>query len=214
MNMVTRIDLVKKYLVEDIRTFTPYDDNDFEKDREWSYSNIEFSMCNQRELYNEFNKVKDKTNVIVEIGVSRIEGNGRHKYEESSTSIFINNKHPHTKYLGIDINDKSYLETYSDSIFTLKSYSEDYKTVLNKFKEIGIKKIDFLFVDGWHSINQIVDELWYLNFMESGGVIGYHDTNFHPGPSRVIDRFKPELYDYKKCCTHNKDWGIGFVYIK
>ena len=214
MNMVTREALIQKYLKNDIRTFSPDDDEDFGVGGKRHQTMVEFSSCNQRQLFNEFTKVKDKVNTIVELGVSRIEGKGRHKYEDSSTSIFLTNKNSDTKYLGIDINDKSYLEEYTDNVFTLKSPSENYENVLKKFKEIGIEKIDFLFVDGWHSINQVIDELWYLNFMESGGVIGYHDTNYHPGPSRIIKQFKPEFFDYRRHCIYEMDWGIGFVYIK
>ena len=212
---IKKEELIKKYLIEDIRTGDNQKDNaDFSWNGKRSEGMIEFSIGNQRSLFNEFNKVKDKVNTIVEIGVSRIEGAGRHDYKDSSTSIFLNNKKKETKYLGIDIKDKTYLESYTDNVFTLKSPSENYKVILEKLQEIDIKKIDFLFVDGWHSINQVIDELWFIEFMESGGIIGYHDTNFHPGPSRIINKFKPELFDYKRYCIDEMDWGIGFVYIK
>ena len=206
--------LIHRYLTKDIRLSNPEDN-----DKDWINTfpnpfelvgNKEFSMCNQAALTEEFLKVKDQTKVIVEIGVSRL--TNIQSYEQTSTSIFLNYKNPETIYLGIDIDDKSFLK--GPNVHTLQAKSEDYTTVLNKFKSLGIYNIDFLFVDGWHSINQVIDELWYVDFMESGGVVGYHDTNFHPGPRRIINALRPTIFNTTKCCTQQNDWGVGFAKIK
>ena len=78
-------------------------------------------------------------------------------------------------------------------------------------KEIESESIDFLFIDGWYSINQVIDELWYLQFMKPGGVIGFHDVNYHPGPKAVLEALNPNLF---KVTNYNTpDWGVGFATI-
>lgn len=222
-----RDELVKKYLTKEVRTFdNGIDNEDMPLDPEAfrKYRGAEFSPANQRCLLNEILKVKSKTNTIVEIGVARLINKQFHPtqggviaeldipFEESSTSIFLRSKNDSTTYLGIDIEDKSYLEAYKPNVHTLQAKSEDFEVVSNKMKEVGINQIDFLFIDGWHSINQVLDELWYLQFMKPGGVIGFHDVNHHPGPKAVLEALNPEIFEITNYNT--PDWGIGFAKIK
>lgn len=216
MNNKFRKHNIQKYLTNDIRLenledndkdFIPQFPNPFQL-----VGNKEFSMCNQTALTEEFTKVKDQTKVIVEIGVSRITYN--QTYDQTSTSIFLRHKSPETIYLGIDIDDKTFLQGMGRNIFTLQSKSEDYEKIQAKLDALKISQIDFLFVDGWHSINQVIDELWYVDFMKSGGVIGFHDTNYHPGPSRIIKNLNPDIFEVVQYCEQQDDWGIGFAKIK
>ena len=216
MNNNLRTQYVQKYLTNDIRLenledndkdFIPQFPNPFQL-----VGNKEFSMCNQTALTEEFTKVKDQTKVIVEIGVSRITYN--QTYDQTSTSIFLRHKSPETIYLGIDIDDKTFLQGMGRNIFTLQSKSEDYEKIQAKLDALKISQIDFLFVDGWHSINQVIDELWYVDFMKPGGVIGFHDTNYHPGPSRIIKNLNPDIFEVVQYCEQQDDWGIGFAKIK
>jgi len=222
-----RDELVKKYLIKEVRTF----DNDIDdEDRPLEplafhlYRGPEFSPDNKKALLNEVLKVKSSINSIVEIGVARLIRKyhdlqtGKVVQEEtipfndSSTSIFLRNKKDTTKYLGIDIEDKTHLESYKPNVYTLKAQSEDYEVVVDKLNEVGIEQIDFLFIDGWHSINQVIDELWYLQFMKPGGVIGFHDVNHHPGPKAVLEALNPDMFEIINYNT--PDWGIGFAKIK
>ena len=211
-----RIQYTQKYLTQDIRLGNPEDN-----DKDWINTypnpfelvgNKEFSMCNQAALTEEFSKVKDQTKVIVEIGVSRVTYN--QTYDQTSTSIFLRHKNPETIYLGIDIDDKTFLQGLERNVFTLQSKSEYYERVKAKLDSLKITQIDFLFIDGWHSINQVIDELWYVNFMKPGGVIGFHDTNYHPGPSQIIKNLNPNIFEVKQLCQQQDDWGIGFAKIK
>lgn len=219
--------LVKKYLTKEVRTFNlEIDDRDLPSNKEifLSLKNIqEFSQDNQKCLLNEILKIKNKTNVIVEIGVARlynkhydvsqdIENATRITFDKSSTSIILRSKNDSTKYLGIDIEDKKFLESLKPNIYTLQARSEDFEVVSNKLKEVGIEQIDFLFIDGWHSINQVIDELWYLQFMKPGGVIGFHDVNHHPGPKAILESLNPDIFEIINYNT--PDWGIGFAKIK
>jgi hypothetical protein len=50
--------------------------------------------------------------------------------------------------------------------------------------------------------------------MKPGGVIGFHDTNYHPGPSRIIKNLNPNIFEVRQSCQQQDDWGIGFATIK
>jgi hypothetical protein len=210
-SQIKRGDLIKKYLIQDVRTLDPTkDDDDLPANFNLHSVSREFSFCNQYSLLTEFSKVKDKCKVIVEIGVARLSTN---RMEDTSTTIFLNHKNDDTIYVGIDIDDKKFLESYGPNINTIKSKSENYSFVLEKFKELNIEKIDFLFIDGWHSINQLIDELFYFDFLNEGSVIGFHDTNYHPGPSKVIRNLNPSMFETRLYCESADDWGIGFAFV-
>jgi hypothetical protein len=208
---IKREDLIKKYLVQDVRTLDAAKDND---DFPPNFSSLsvdrEFSFCNQYSLLTEFSKVKDRCKVIVEIGVARLSTN---RMDDTSTTVFINNKKDDTIYIGIDIDDKKFLEESGPNIHTIQSKSENYEYITEKFKEIGIEKIDFLFIDGWHSINQVIDESFYFGFLDKGSVIGFHDTNYHPGPHKVIRNLNPEIFETRLYCESPNDWGVGFAFV-
>ena len=222
-----REELIKQYFWKDPRAFnSELNDRDYPLDVSVfkQYKGDEFSEHNKNVLLNEFLKVKNETNNIVEIGVARLikkqfnRETGWVDYEvdipfnKSSTSIFLDSKHNSTKYLGIDIEDKSNLESYKPNVYTLKAKSEEFEVVFNKMQEIGMNQIDFLFIDGWHSINQVIDELWYLQFMKPGGIIGFHDVNHHPGPKAVLEALNPDIFEITNYFT--PDWGIAFAKIK
>lgn len=221
-----RDELVKKYLTQEIRTFNSEVDNaDYPLEwssnwpsTPWCAGGIEFTPDNRKFLLYQFLNVKQNTNVIVEIGVSRLSFTDGITFNtnpillnNTSTSILIKNKKPETLYLGIDIEDKSFLHDLGPNIYTLQSPSENYEVVNNKFNQLGITQIDFLFIDGWHSINQVIDELWYVQFMKPGSVIGFHDVNLHPGPYNVFNNLNPKLF--KTTNFNTPDWGIGFAQL-
>ena len=206
----------EKYLSNDIRLENPEDNG-----KDWIniypnpfglVGNQEFSSCNQLVLTEEFTKVKNQTKVIVEIGV--LKNNFNQYFDQTSTSVFFKHKNPDTIYLGIDVNDKSFLQSWERNVFILQSKSEDYERVKAQLDALRITQIDFLFIDNWHSINQVIDELWYIDFMKPGGIIGFHDTNYHPGPSRIIKSFNPDIFEVIQYCKQEDDWGIGFAKLK
>lgn len=211
-------ELINKFLTSDPRTGSAELDNRdhpenwpvlFHHNKLHELSGVEtyeeFSSCNKINLLEKLLSLNLDSGVIVEIGVSR------NKFENTSTYILTKYKKNNTIYLGIDIEDKSFLEEKFENTHTLISRSEDYTKVLEKFLELGITEIDFLFIDGWHSINQVIDELFWVQMVRPGGIIGYHDTNNHPGPSKIISLFKPELFEVERCCQSPLDWGISFV---
>ena len=205
---------VEKYLVDDIRSNNQDNDAEFSnlEINPFDFVESEFSRCNQSSLTEIFNSVKNQTNVIVEIGVARITKS--QTYEQTSTSVFLKNKKESAIYLGIDKENKTFLSKLGSNVFTLQSRSESFDVVRNKLESLKITQLDFLFIDGWHSINQVISELWYIDFMKPGGIIGFHDTNYHTGPSKVIENLKPEIFEVTRCCKLYNDWGISFAKLK
>jgi hypothetical protein len=151
---------------------------------------------------------KDKIN-IVEIGVCR------NILNESSTSVFIQNKRHGDIYLGIDVIDHSELNNDSENIFTIKSPSENIEYVFGILKDRGINEIDFLMIDGLHSINQCYTE-WenYTQILSSIGCVVMHDTNCHPGPYFLVKSIDTDMYDVYKYLTDVQDWGISVALLK
>ena len=169
-------------------------------------NNPEFSICNQEVLKESFLSIKDTCKIIVEIGVHRDAIN-------SSTNIFLNNKNDDTYYIGVDIEDKSYLNNPDKRIHTIMSPSQNVLDVMMKIQEITNTPldeivIDYLFIDGWHSILQVLVDWEYTRAVKDG-VICFHDTNYHPGPKRFIEKLNLDRFSVEKKCP--LDYGITVI---
>jgi len=172
------------------------------------FPSVEFSKENQKYLKQYFLKIKDKCKCIVEIGICR------NQYDLTSTSVFLDNKLPETIYIGVDFEDKSFLNNNQQNIYTLMCNSHDRYTIYEFMKQLGVEKIDFLFIDGWHSINTVVNDWQYSERLSDFGIIGFHDTNRHPGPLHVFDAIDETLFEKHKYLENENDWGISFVIKK
>lgn len=214
---MNRDDIVKNDLVKEIRTFTKADDHDHDETffsmkhpgmipRGKTYGKkVELSDWNRSQLNKHFSKVSKHAKAILEIGVCRND-------DKSSTWSFINNKRPDAFYFGVDIEDKSFLNNEENNVYTLKTSSSNFEEIMKFVNSKGIEKFDFIFIDGWHSINQVLDDWKFTEFLADGGVVGFHDTNCHPGPMLFVDNLNPDKYDIEKCCTTwMVDYGISFV---
>lgn len=149
--------------------------------------------------------IKDQCRVIVEIGVDAYDAPG-------FTDIFLEHKRPETIYIGIDINDKSYLNDPDKNIYTIQNSSSNYLENLEKIKSFGATEIDLLFIDGPHSINQVLDDWEYTNILSNDGLVGFHDTRFHPGPKRFLQALNTDQWEIEEnACADKLDWGVGFV---
>jgi hypothetical protein len=195
-------------LIKDIRWHDPRDDDNYDKseivrlkpfDHDWQE---EFSQCNRENLTKSFLSL-NKPRAILEIGVCR-------NNEKSSTYCFLNNKNDDTVYIGIDIVDKSFLNNPNKNIHTIKNRSCNYDENIEKFKELGITEFDYIFIDGWHDINQVLRDWEYTNLLAPNGIVGFHDTSDHPGPYWFMRALNTDIWDVEEntCCS---DHGIGFV---
>ncbi len=140
---------------------------------------------------------------IVEIGVQR------NPLPESSTGILLQHKPKDAVYIGIDIEDKRHLTNPGAGVFTLKMDSSDRAQVFAFMDKMNLPKIDFLFIDGWHSVKQCIADWQYVERLALNGIVLLHDTNVHPGPVAVFEAIDERLFDKTKYCTEGPDWGIA-----
>lgn len=191
-------------LTKEIRTFSEFDDVDrvpLEKIKYRGESG-EFSLCNRNALIEQFLSIRDSCKSILEIGVCR---NG----VDSSTFCFLNNKNPETVYVGIDLEDKSFLKSFGKNVFTIKNSSWDLINNINTIKGFGITEFDFIFIDGDHSINSVLKDWEYTSMLSDRGIVGFHDTSGHYGPYEFIKALDTEKWDViQNVCPD--DYGIGF----
>jgi predicted O-methyltransferase YrrM len=203
-------------LVKDIRTHSYIDDMDgnvvahplgyghtFDNHGNVIYP-VEVTDCNRFHLLEAFMRVRDNAKSILEIGIGR---NG----QRSFSYVFLNNKKKDTIYIGIDTEDRSFLNNQDNNIHTITADSSNYHDNVSRFKDLGVEKFDFIFIDGWHSINQVLRDWEYTNLLADDGIVGFHDTSCHPGPHYFINALdQTTCVVQKNMCPD--DWGIGFAW--
>lgn len=196
-------------LIKDIRTNTPFDDEDGGVPHPMGYCSWfrgEFTKENSDMLNNIFMQVKDGCPAILEIGVCRND-------QASSTWTFLKNKNPETIYIGIDLDDKSFLNDPANNVYTIRASSSDFDANMEIIKSLGVTKFGFIFIDGWHSINQVLKDWEYTSILSSDGIVGFHDTSAHPGPVAFMQAINKDIwYVEENLCP--EDHGIGFVWKK
>jgi len=192
-------------LIHDIRTGTDFDDRDapYTPDRPMLE---EVTDANCAALTERFLHVRDKCTAILEIGVCR-------SSEKSHTQCFLSNKNKDTIYIGIDLEDKTFLDNKEQNIFTIKNSSSDYEKNIELIRSFGVEKFDFIFIDGWHSINQCLKDWEYTNILSDHGVVAFHDVSYHPGPYHFIRSIDKNKWDVEEnVCP--MDYGLGFAWKK
>jgi hypothetical protein len=191
-------------LVRDIRTGTCYDNQD-EPDNGILQSNPweEVTEANRMAVKEQFLKVRDNCKAILEIGVCRNETN-------SITHVLLDNKLDDTIYVGIDLEDKTFLNNPKKNIWTIRGNSGSFSEILKIFKYLNVTEFGFIFIDGWHSINQVLIDWEYTSMLSPNGIVGLHDTSYHPGPNLFINALNKDIWDVKEnVCPF--DNGVGFA---
>jgi hypothetical protein len=191
-------------LAKDIRTSTDFDDRD-EAVRPVVGCD-EVTDCNRAALLEKFLTVRDTCKAILEIGVCRNE-------KDSFTHVFLNNKLDETIYVGIDLNDKSFLNNPDKNIWTIQGDSGSVTEAMEIFKDLGVTEFGFIFIDGYHSINQVLTDWEYTQLLSHTGVVGLHDTSAHPGPMHFVAALDKSKWNVEEnLCS--LDYGIGFAWKK
>lgn len=165
-----------------------------------------FTDLDHKALEYAYSKLTSPPKFIVEIGVNRSES-----YEVSSTSTLLKLKPQECMYVGIDLDDKSKINSIENNIFTLRNDSADYQMLYKMMDWYGHEQIDFMFVDGWHSVNQVIKEWKYWEKMIPNGVMAFHDTNYHPGPVALLDAIDTDIFSVEWFGRGEADWGVGVV---
>jgi len=145
-----------------------------------------------------------KPKVVMEIGVRR-------NATRSFTRILLDEKEKETIYIGIDNMGKGDLDDAEKNIFTLRTDSGDYGKVTAFIKQLGAFPIDLLFIDGYHSIEQVEKDWKYVDLLSDEGVILLHDTNFHDGPAELFEAINEKMFEKKKYFQHEGDWGMAII---
>lgn len=195
-------------LVYDIRMDDPdFDDRDGVARHKipWANGTTEVSPCNLASLRSKFLPVVDSCRAILEIGINR-NGDG------SFTQVFLKNKRVETIYVGLDIDDKTYLNDPSKRVYTIRNDSSYIDVNMIAARNFGVEEFDFIFIDGYHSINQVLRDWEYTRFLSPKGIVGFHDTTAHPGPSRFVKALNREKWNVEVMCPD--DFGIGFAWRK
>jgi hypothetical protein len=163
---------------------------------------IEFTDANHKALQKAMDFCSKPPKTFLEIGIHRNQG-------RSSTYTIFQNLPSDGIYLGVDIEDKSFLNIPTKGIYTIQTSSSNYEEVVNKLKFIGVEELDFIFIDGWHSINQVLDDWEYTKILSKGGVVAFHDTTQHLGPYCFINSLDTSKWDvYTNVCP--LDYGFGY----
>lgn len=176
-------------------------------DSKHSEIKVEFSDKNKEVLLSTINELKSRNafNSVLEIGVYR-------SREKSSTRVILDNKPLTTKYFGIDLAENQLAEVRNNqnNVFCLCENSSNTKSIMNFCKLHGVKNLDLILIDGFHSVNQVMDDWKLVEFLNVGGYVLMHDTNYHPGPYCVYEAINGEMFEKKKFQTEESDdWGIS-----
>lgn len=150
-------------------------------------------------------RLGNRCRAILEIGVHR-------NNNDSITTILMDKKPKGCFYLGIDLNDKSYLDNPFQNLHTIKCNSHDQFLIRQKLISSGITEIDLLMIDGWHSVNTCVNDWMYADLLSKHGSVILHDTNAHPGPIALYHAIDEKLFQKQRFNTdHVRDMGISVI---
>lgn len=174
----------------------------------WGWpSGPEISDCNLQVVSEVVSKLGQNCGTILEIGVHRNQG-------RSITNILMDNKPNTAKYIGVDIDDKSFLDNANSHIYTIKSNSHDQRKIRAFLNHHNVNKIDVLMIDGWHSVNTCINDWCYADMLSAHGCVILHDTNAHPGCIALYHAVDEKLFDKSRYCTSMDDMGIATFWHK
>ena len=137
----------------------------------------------------------------LEIGVNR---NG----DRSMSRVIMDQRPPLSHYMGIDIEDKSYLDDPTANTWTMQISSAERHTIADRLKQLGIDALDLIMIDGWHSVNMCVNDWQFTELLSDHGIVILHDTNTHPGCVALFEAVDESLWIKERFCLAN-DFGIA-----
>lgn len=171
--------------------------------------NRQFTFRDRLVALRNFKKIRNNCKCIVEIGVAS-------NFAGSSTEMWLTYKKDNTHFFGIDldIERKQHHQEWKPNVHMLQMDSKkDKEKILDKLKESGCEQIDVLFIDGDHSVEMMLNDWGYSEYVRKGGLIVVHDLAVHPGPYLVWDAInKKEFEKSKHFCDVDNDWGVGILW--
>ena len=188
-------------------SYLPSFKNESDNDIDWPWFVVsnkistEISDANKEALDDIIRKVNVKN--VIEIGIAR--NNAR----SFTTQLLYAKK---GIYCGIDIEDKTFLNDSLNRVYTIRANSHDQSTIRSYLNTIGLEKCSVLFIDGWHSVNTVINDWKYTDLLDDNGVVIFRDSNYHPGPHLIIEAIDRSMYRVVKYCDGGFDWGISAAY--
>jgi hypothetical protein len=164
-------------------------------------SSVEVTDGNLEVVRQAVTELGTKLGAALEIGVNR---NG----ERSMSRVIMDQRPPLSYYMGIDIEDKSYLNDEAANTWTMQISSAERSTIADRLQQLGIGDLDLIMIDGWHSVNMCVNDWRYTERLSDHGIVILHDTNTHPGCVALFEAVDDNLWIKQRFCLEN-DYGIA-----
>lgn len=136
----------------------------------------------------------------------------------SSTDCLCENKPDGCWYYGVDLKDegrRGHIHRPEDKrqVF-IQADSIDHSQVFTRSRWLDYPHVgpcDLLFIDGLHSVGQVLADWRYAEWVRPGGLVIMHDVNYHPGPRLVFDAVDPAIFDKASVCPQADDFGLGIL---
>jgi cephalosporin hydroxylase len=91
-----------------------------------------------------------------------------------------------------DLLTEKFRPEYFDLNF-IEGSSQDNAIIENFKKVLNNKKLDFLFIDGSHVVQDVLNDIInYIPFVRKGGVVAFHDAGDPNGPKKAIEKAKEQ----------------------
>lgn len=121
------------------------------------------------------------------------------------------------RLVGLDINNypkpMTNFFTMPESLYETDSHTEEARRkVLRRFSAI-----DFLFIDGDHSLTGVKQDFdMYSPLVKKGGIIAFHDACYHADGTEEVDIFWQEIknqYPYVEIKASKQSTGMGVIWV-
>lgn len=142
--------------------------------------------------------LKDKGEIVgLEIGCDI--GDTSYFLLSKLQNLTLNTIDPYTDYVdwnGNNLNSRD--QMYHDVISRMESFGERFnlirKTSDDAFSGFDDESLDFIFIDGLHTYEQLTKDCKnYYSKVKTGGIFSGHDYNVIPGVNKAVNEFSKEL---------------------
>lgn len=190
--------------------YTPEATNfDNDEDKPFKSFSKEVSDEVYSKVFDLVNERKDSILSILEIGILRPSNK-----QVSTTKALISASKKECIYLGVDLEDRTSMQEPKNNVFVLRTNSHNQDIIRGKLKELGVEKISVLFIDGWHSINTVVNDWRYADLLDETGFVLFHDVNQHPGPYHILPAIDTEIFEVVNYFEDKDDYGLAVAFKK
>jgi hypothetical protein len=164
----------------------------------------EFSKKNKLVLRDVIRKLGKDYKYVLEVGIARSQ-------ESSSTYEILTTKPEDTAYVGIDLNPAciEFVKEWNiPNTYPFLLNSGHFEDIVFSLHSLKFPHLDLLLIDGNHCANQVYLDFELASLVRVGGYVVLHDTNYHPGPSLLLECIDPTVFEIEKHCEGERDWGI------